>query len=175
MFMEPVLKLWEMNGARYGGEDGAPRSRDAADFRDAVKRGAEQSRQRKGKPPRVLIVLEELGIDYELISINMRAGVQKSPWYLSEHHTFGVIPAYQDTDTKIFESRAICQYLTVKHGGHLTPPSDPVQVAGFYQAASVEYSYFDPPFKQLAYESLFKRFVESEFTWHNRPNSEWVV
>ncbi|GLA19142.1 hypothetical protein AnigIFM62618_006805 [Aspergillus niger] len=121
---------------------------------------------------RVLIVLEELGIDYELISINMRAGVHKSPSYLSEHNPFGVIPAYQDTDTKIFESRAICQYLTVKHGGHLTPPSDPVQVAGFYQAASVEYSYFDPPFKQLAYESLFKRFVESEFTWHNGPNSE---
>lgn len=128
---------------------------------------------------RVLIVLEELEIDYELIPINMRAGEHKvrlwtilpdywnkvdyykGPSYLSEHNPFGYIPAYQDKDVKIFESRAICHYLAAKSGGHLVPPSNPLKVAEFQQAASVEYSYFDPPMKQLAYESLFKRLAES--------------
>ncbi|GFN16894.1 glutathione S-transferase family protein [Aspergillus tubingensis] len=118
---------------------------------------------------RVLIVLEELEIDYELIPINMRAGEHKGPSYLSEHNPFGYIPAYQDKDVKIFESRAICHYLAAKSGGHLVPPSNPLKVAEFQQAASVEYSYFDPPMKQLAYESLFKSMMG-----HGEPDTSLV-
>ncbi|GLA81457.1 hypothetical protein AtubIFM56815_005108 [Aspergillus tubingensis] len=121
---------------------------------------------------RVLIVLEELEIDYELIPINMRAGEHKGPSYLSKHNPFGYIPAYQDKDVKIFESRAICHYLAAKNGGHLVPPSNPLQVAEFQQTASVEYSYFDPPMKQLAYESLFKRV--NSMMGHGEPDTSLV-
>jgi len=38
-------------------------------------------------------------------------------------------------------------------------PHDAAQVAVFEQAASVEYSYFDPPITQIAYERMFKRYA----------------
>lgn len=59
---------------------------------------------------------------------------------------------------KLFESRAICRYLANKYSQEvnlLGPESD---LGLFEQAASVEYSYFDPPFQKLAYEKIFKRF-----------------
>lgn len=68
----------------------------------------------------------------------------------------------QDGDLTVFESRAICRYLVAKYaknGSTLRVPTQPAEVARFEQLASVEYSYFDPPVTQLAYEKLFKMYV----------------
>ncbi|CEL02179.1 hypothetical protein ASPCAL03351 [Aspergillus calidoustus] len=106
---------------------------------------------------RVLFLLEELGIPYELVSISMKEGEHKTPTFVDQQHPFGRLPAFEDATTKVFESRAICYYLAAKYGGPLRPPCEDVKLSRFQQAASVEYSYFDPPITQLAYQKLFKR------------------
>ena len=62
---------------------------------------------------------------------------------------------------KLFESRAICKYLITKYGkGHQLDSSQIASTAdiGIYeQAASVEYSYFEPAISGLGYENIFKK------------------
>lgn len=76
-------------------------------------------------------------------------------------HPFGLIPALQDGETQLFESRAICRYLVYKYGKGsnllVDNRSSAEEIGKFEQAASVEYSYFDPSFKTLTYENIFKR------------------
>lgn len=45
----------------------------------------------------------------------------------------------------------------------------------FEQAASVEYSYFDPPFKNLAYEKIFKRFGNFNISIYEDTNSVRIM
>jgi glutathione S-transferase len=69
------------------------------------------------------------------------------------------VPAYEDGDLKIFESRAICRYLANKHSSPLGPPSNPEALAAFEQAASVEYAYFEPSVSTLGFELIFKKYA----------------
>ncbi|KAK0608369.1 hypothetical protein LWI29_029750 [Acer saccharum] len=63
---------------------------------------------------RVLLCLAEKGLDYELIPVDVAAGEHKQQPYLSLN-PFGQIPAFEDGDVKLFESRAISKYLANKH------------------------------------------------------------
>ena len=54
--------------------------------------------------------LEELGVPYELVRLDMAEGEHRSPEYL-EIHPLGLVPALQDGDRTIIESAAICMYL----------------------------------------------------------------
>ncbi|KAH7573599.1 hypothetical protein ACOSP7_007359 [Xanthoceras sorbifolium] len=63
---------------------------------------------------RVLLCLSEKGLDYELVPVDVAAGAHKQQPYLSLN-PFGQIPAFEDGDIKLFESRAISKYLAVKH------------------------------------------------------------
>ncbi|QRV87168.1 glutathione S-transferase [Ceratobasidium sp. AG-Ba] len=101
---------------------------------------------------RVLVVCEELGLEYELIE---KYGDTKSP--------FGHVPVLIDTNGfKLYESRAICRYLVNKYGrsSNLVPDSSDVERnALFEQAASIEYSKFEPPGIVIAWEmDLAKKF-----------------
>ncbi|CVL11175.1 related to glutathione S-transferase [Fusarium proliferatum] len=113
---------------------------------------------------RVLLVLSELNItDYRLSNIDMQKGEHLEPNYVQDFHPFGRIPVLDDDGTRLFESRAICKYLAAKYGPH-TPlhrrtEQNYAELATYEQAASVEYSYFDPTMKSLAYEKIFKRFM----------------
>ena len=69
---------------------------------------------------------------------------------------------FEQEDTKLFESRAICRYLLAKYKSPLALPHDLVDLGLFEQADSVGYSYFDPAIENLAYESIFKRCVIGE-------------
>lgn len=131
---------------------------------------------------RVILVLLELGIEYELIEKNMMKGEHKvrtfrklktilsleiltshdqDALYIRDHHPFGRILAIEDDGFRLFESRAICRYLVAKYGSKTTTPDsdrgDLVKLALFEQAVSAEYSYFDPSVFSLAYEKMFKR------------------
>ncbi|KAH6953773.1 glutathione S-transferase [Ilyonectria sp. MPI-CAGE-AT-0026] len=112
---------------------------------------------------RVLLVLLELDIKYDLEEISMQKGEHKNPDYVKNIHPFGLIPALQDGETQLFESRAICRYLVSKYGKGsnllVDNRSSPVEIGKFEQAASVEYSYFEPSINTLAYENIFKRFM----------------
>ncbi|KAG8730452.1 hypothetical protein FRC11_006660 [Ceratobasidium sp. 423] len=107
---------------------------------------------------RVWATAHELGINVVLIPVDLAKVEHKAEEYIENHHPFGVIPALEDEDgTKIFESRAICRYLVAKYakGSPLLPdPSDPKAYGLFEQAASIEYSTFDPPAFILTYERI---------------------
>jgi len=71
------------------------------------------------------IMLEELGLPYEVRAINLLEGVQKEPWYLRLNPN-GRIPTIVDRDAgdfAVFESGAILIYLAEKTGRLL--PKDP--------------------------------------------------
>ncbi|KAF4339353.1 glutathione S-transferase [Fusarium beomiforme] len=107
---------------------------------------------------RVLLTLEELGIEYDLKVVDLSKGQHHDPEYVRDHHPFAKVPVFQDNGIEIFESRAITRYLAAKHKSHLVPPSDnPEALAVFEQAASVEYAYFEPAVSSLGFELIFKK------------------
>jgi glutathione S-transferase len=132
---------------------------------------------------KVLLVLFELGEQFELSNVEMRKGehrasrgshgggdlnqtnVEQDPAFVKDHHPFRLIPVLYDNDVKIFESRAICSYMVEKHRGSQSKQlvTSPIKsLAGFAadeQALSIEYSYFDPAMKTLSYELIFKKWV----------------
>ena len=75
---------------------------------------------------RIVWLLEELGLSYDLELYKLGDPGMRSSEYLKVHPMCRV-PVLQDGDTKIFESGAIVQYVLAKYGeGKLSPiPSSP--------------------------------------------------
>ncbi|KAH7137492.1 glutathione S-transferase [Dactylonectria estremocensis] len=106
---------------------------------------------------RVLLLVEELGIEYDIHTLRFEKADHHDPDYVKNHHPFAKVPAFQDADINLFESRAICRYLANKHRSELGPPAGDIKaLALFEQAASVEASYFEPAVEKLAFELIFK-------------------
>jgi glutathione S-transferase len=59
--------------------------------------------------------LEEIGVPYEFVMLDMQAGAHLQPEYL-EINPIGKVPAIVDGDFKLWESGAILLYLAQKHG-----------------------------------------------------------
>jgi glutathione S-transferase len=59
--------------------------------------------------------LEEIGVPYEFVMLDMQAGVHLQPDFL-EINPMGKVPAIVDGDFKLWESGAILLYLAHKHG-----------------------------------------------------------
>ncbi|CAE7227501.1 unnamed protein product [Rhizoctonia solani] len=108
---------------------------------------------------RVWTTAKEIGVDVKIIPVDLGTGEHKKPEYIENFHPFGIIPVLEDEDgTKIYESRAIARYLVAKYGkgSPLLPDASNIKEYGlFEQAASIEYSTFDPPASSLAYEKVF--------------------
>lgn len=85
-------------------------------------------------------VLEELGLDYEIVSINLRAGEQRTPEF-RKLNPLGQVPVLVDGDHIVTESGAICLYLADKVG-KLAPPID--QRADYYRWCFYAYSGVEP-------------------------------
>ncbi|KAK4480048.1 hypothetical protein RD792_013105 [Penstemon davidsonii] len=71
-------------------------------------------------PQRVLACLIELGVEFELIPIKLEIGEQKQPKFLLRQ-PFGQVPAIEDGDFRLFESRAIIRYYAAKYGSEGGP------------------------------------------------------
>jgi glutathione S-transferase len=80
------------------------------------------------------VVLEELGIPYELALVDRTANAHKSPEYLALNPT-GRIPVLVDGDLVVFETAAIVLHLLDMHDGShaLAPPLRTPERARFYQ------------------------------------------
>ncbi|KAK1604248.1 hypothetical protein QYE76_027921 [Lolium multiflorum] len=63
---------------------------------------------------RVLLCLEEVGAEYELVTVDFLAGEHSSPQHV-QRNPFGKIPAFQDGELVLFESRAIAKYILRKY------------------------------------------------------------
>ena len=78
-------------------------------------------------------VLEELGVPYELIRLDLSKGEHKTPEYL-KIHPLGKVPALQDGDAIFLESVAICMYLADKFPEKkLAPALDSPARGHYYQ------------------------------------------
>ncbi|ELU45264.1 glutathione S-transferase [Rhizoctonia solani AG-1 IA] len=111
---------------------------------------------------RVWTTAKEIGVDVTIVPVDLAKGAHKDPAYIENYHPFGIIPVLEvgpDEDgTKIYESRAIARYLVAKYGkgSPLLPAASDAKAYGlFEQAASIEYSSFDPSASGLAFERVF--------------------
>ena len=72
---------------------------------------------------RVLWLLEELGVEYEIRRYQRDAKTMLAPPELIEVHPLGKSPVVTDDDVTVAESGAIIEYLLEKYGaGRLVPP-----------------------------------------------------
>jgi glutathione S-transferase len=78
-------------------------------------------------------MLEELGVPYELIAVDLGAKENQAPGY-RRLHPLGQVPVLVDGDVTVFESIAICLYLAERFPDRsLAPaPSSPLRAA-YYQ------------------------------------------
>ncbi|KAL5983824.1 hypothetical protein ACLOJK_017919 [Asimina triloba] len=51
---------------------------------------------------RVMACLHEMGVEFELVPVNMGEGEHKQPPYLATKNPFGQIPALEDGDLTLF-------------------------------------------------------------------------
>ncbi|KAF9453358.1 glutathione S-transferase [Macrolepiota fuliginosa MF-IS2] len=105
----------------------------------------------------VIAVLYEKKIPFELISVDLMKGENKTPEYLAKQ-PFGQIPVIDDNGFILYESRAIARYLEENYPNHGTKllPSDPKKRALVDQAASVEAFSFDYHATPIVIEVIYK-------------------
>jgi glutathione S-transferase len=78
-------------------------------------------------------MLEELGVSYEIVTLDLAAKENREPGYLRVH-PLGQVPALVDGDVTVFESIAICMYLADRCSEHgLAPPASSPLRAPYYQ------------------------------------------
>ena len=72
---------------------------------------------------RILWLLEELGVDYQLVRYERDPHTMLAPAALRNVHPLGKSPVITDGDNTVAESGAIIEYLLARHGqGRLIPP-----------------------------------------------------
>ncbi|XP_028123064.1 glutathione S-transferase F13-like isoform X2 [Camellia sinensis] len=106
---------------------------------------------------RVMACLYEKGVDFKLIPINMGAGEHKQPAFLNKN-PFGQIPALEDGDLTLFESRAITAYIAEKYKD---TSYDLIRHKNLKEAAQVkvwlevESQQFNPPISAIIFQCFF--------------------
>ena len=73
----------------------------------------------ESRSQRILWLLEELGLPYEIIRYERNAATRLAPPELEAVHPLGKSPVIEDGAVKIAESGAIVEYLCDKYGGHM--------------------------------------------------------
>ncbi len=104
---------------------------------------------------KVLMTLAETTTPYELSVVDFTKGEHKAAAHLA-HQPFGQMPALQDGDFALYESRAMCRYINDKAQGPLVP-RDLRDRARMEQWISVETSNFTPAAMKFVYHHTFRR------------------
>jgi glutathione S-transferase len=90
-----------------------------------------------GHSHRVEVLLSLLGLDAELIDVDLAKGAHKKPAFL-QINSFGQVPVIEDGDTTLSDSNAILVYLASKYDNDRTwLPTDPAQAAQVQRFLSV--------------------------------------
>ncbi|GAB2300425.1 hypothetical protein Dimus_034468 [Dionaea muscipula] len=108
---------------------------------------------------RVLACLLEKDVQFELVNVNMAKGQHKSPDFL-KMQPFGQVPAFQDGSISLFESRAICRYISEKYADQgnrnlYGNNNNPSQKAFIDQWLEAEGQSFNPATSILVFQLVF--------------------
>ncbi|XP_073040711.1 glutathione S-transferase-like [Primulina eburnea] len=106
---------------------------------------------------RVIACLEEKGVEFEPVLVDLLTGQQKKEPFLSIN-PFGQVPGFEDGDLKLFESRAITKYIAHTYADKGTPLlfEDPKKLGTLFLWLEVEVHQFDASAQKLAFEILIK-------------------
>ncbi|HET7363790.1 MAG TPA: glutathione S-transferase [Burkholderiales bacterium] len=107
---------------------------------------------------RVLWLLEELGLPYDIKRYQRDPKTMLAPPALREVHPLGKSPVLADGDVTLAESGAIIEYLVERHGnGRLRPPlNTPERVRYTYWLHFAEGSAMPPLLMKLVFDRLEK-------------------
>jgi glutathione S-transferase len=105
---------------------------------------------------RILWLLEELGLDYEIKKYQRDAKTMLAPPELRAVHPLGKSPVIQDGDTIVAESGAIIEYLVERYGnGRLQPaPGTPERLRYTYFLHYAEGSAMPPLLLKLVFDRV---------------------
>lgn len=97
-------------------------------------------------------LLEELGVDYELIQVDM--ALTRQPEY-RQLHPHGKVPVLVDGDVTLYEASAICAYLADKYLEHGLAPARSSSSRGYYyQWLFYAGQTLEPPVEQYMFNVL---------------------
>ncbi|KAI3875800.1 hypothetical protein MKX03_023723 [Papaver bracteatum] len=106
---------------------------------------------------RVLACLLEKEVKFQLINVDMAKGKHKSPEYL-KIQPFGQVPAFEDEEITLFESRSICRYVCdkyAKQGNEGLYGMNSLVKASIDQWIEAEGQSFNPPSSALVFQLAF--------------------
>lgn len=103
---------------------------------------------------RVEWMLQELGLPYELVTIDLLTGEHKKPDHVARH-AHGLVPALEDGDVRMIESAAACLYLADKHADKgLAPAASSPARARYFQLAFYAVSTLDETIVPLFFHTV---------------------
>jgi len=103
---------------------------------------------------RVIWLLEELGLEYEVNIMPFTKEGLKSPEHRSRH-ALGRVPVLEDGEISIFESGAIIDYVLERHkNGGLKPSSDSSEFPFYLQWYHYCEGMVMPPMNQIVVQSI---------------------
>ena len=103
---------------------------------------------------RVVWLLEELGLEYEVNNIPFTKEGLKSPEHRARH-ALGRVPVLEDGEVSIFESGAIIDYILERHkNGGLKPPPDDANFPYYLQWYHYCEGMVMPPMNQIVVQTL---------------------
>ena len=102
---------------------------------------------------RTVWLLEEIGLDYELVRFSLGQKEMRSPEYTKVNPN-GRVPTIVDGNVVITESTAIAQYLGAKYAPELTPNSDADNFATYLQWLNYAEGMIMPPINNYVVETI---------------------
>lgn len=122
---------------------------------------------------RILWLLEELGLDYEIKKYERDSKTMLAPPELRAIHPLGKSPVITDGDTMVAESGAIIEYLTERHGnGKLVPAAGtPEKLRYTYFLHYAEGSAMTPLLMKL----VFDKVASSKMPFFAKPIAKSIV
>lgn len=85
---------------------------------------------------RVRLLLSLLGVEYDLVTVNLMKGEHREPWFLKLNPR-GQVPTLDDDGTVLWDSMAILVYLARKYGNEKWLPTTAKEMAEVMQWLAV--------------------------------------
>jgi len=115
---------------------------------------------------RILWLLEEIGVDYEIVRYQRDAETMRAPQELREVHPLGKSPLITDNGQTYAESAAIIEYLVDTYGNQLKPATHDVHYRDYVYWLHFSESSLMPP---LLVKLIGDRLTEAKVPFFVKP------